>query len=77
MESGHETIGRPGRSGDVIRHSFGRGLESPPSRPRNKTSGMAVARLASYTFLGSALASTDPRLYSKEPVAEARLSVEC
>ena len=26
--------GRPGRSGDVIGHYFGRGLESPPIRPR-------------------------------------------
>ena len=26
--------GRPGQSGDVIRHSFGHGFESPPTRPR-------------------------------------------
>ena len=46
----------PGRSGDVIGHCFGRGLESPPTRPRNETHG--TARLANYTLLGLALAST-------------------
>ena len=33
-----------------------RGLESPPTRPRNETHG--TARLANYTLLGLALAST-------------------
>ena len=46
----------PGRSGDVIGHCLGHGLKSPPTHPRNKTPG--TARLANYTLLGLALAST-------------------
>ena len=38
------------------RHCFVLGLESPPTRLRNETPGTAVARLASYTILGLALA---------------------
>ena len=35
--------GRPGRCGDVIGCSLGRGLESPPTRPRNETRGCISA----------------------------------